>query len=199
MCAQVLRGALRTRAGAAAARATAAVAWLLAAGVCTLSVPGAAARAPGAQVPESNVPDVITRASGLRVTPMPRVAQLYARNCQGCHGHLGVSVAEIPRLSERIGYFARIPEGRRYLVQVPNVAMNPSSDEDIAELLNWVLDTYSRAQLPAHFRPYTAQEVGRLRKARIDVSATRQRVIERLVALKLLPSADVLAIPTSIR
>ncbi len=145
----------------------------------------------------SNVPDVVAQRSGLRLDPMPPVAQRYARNCQGCHGELGISVPQIPRLAERVGYFVRLPEGRRYLVQVPNVAMNPSSDAEIAELLNWVLTTYSRAQLPANFRPYTAPEVGRLRRERINVMQTRQRIIARLVALKLVPSADVLAIPAS--
>jgi len=145
----------------------------------------------------TNVPDAITRQSGLRLEPMPRAAQLYAANCQGCHGHRGVSVSEIPTLAGRIGYFARIPEGRRYLVQVPNVAMNPSSDAEIAEMLNWVLRTYSRAQLPADFQPYTAEEVAGLRPERIDVPATRRSVIERLVASKQVPAADVLAIPQS--
>ena len=107
----------------------------------------------------TNVPDAITRTTGLKLEPMPRAARTYATNCQGCHGAEGVSVTEIPSLAGRIGYFARIPEGRRYLVQVPNVALNPSSDEDIAEMMNWLLDTYSRAQLPNDFQPYTAQEL----------------------------------------
>lgn len=126
---------------------------------------------------------------------MPRPARTYATNCQGCHGDLGTSALEIPTLAGRVGYFARIPAGRKYLVQVPNVALNPSSDEDIAEMLNWVLNTYSHAQLPPDFQPYTAAEVAVLRKDRIDVIAHRQRVIEQLVAAKQIPSADALALP----
>lgn len=143
----------------------------------------------------SNVPDVLTRQSGLRVAPMPRAAQTYATNCQGCHGDLGSSAKEIPTLVGRVGYFARLPEGRRYLVQVPNVALNPSSDADIAAVLNWVLMTYSRAQLPGQFRPYTAQEVAELRKARIDVVAERQRIVRQLLAAGQIASAEVLALP----
>ena len=131
----------------------------------------------------------------LHLSPMPRAARIYAENCQGCHGATGVSVTEIPTLAGRIGYFVRIPEGRRYLMQVPNVALNPSSDEDIANMMNWLLATYSREQLPADFRPYSAEEVGELRKVRIDVAADRRRVIAQLVAVKQLPSPDVLAIP----
>jgi mono/diheme cytochrome c family protein len=145
----------------------------------------------------TNVPDAVTRKSGLRLAPMSRPSQLYAANCQGCHGERGVSVPEIPPLAGRIGYFVRVPAGRDYLLQVPNVALNPSSDEAIAEMMNWVLITFSSAQMPADFQPYTAQEVGRLRRARIDVRARRRQIVDQLVALHEIPSADVLAISPS--
>jgi mono/diheme cytochrome c family protein len=148
-----------------------------------------------AAAPGSNVPDVVTRRSGLTLAPMPRAAQLYASNCQGCHGELGSSAAEIPTLAGRVGYFTRLPAGRRYLVQVPNVALNANSDADIAAVLNWLLATYSRAQLPPDFEPYTASEVGELRQARIDVAATRRRVIDALAAAGQIPSTDTLALP----
>ena len=158
----------------------------------------AAAASPAlAQSAPSNVPDVIARKSGLHLEPMARAAVTYAANCQGCHGEKGVSVTEIPSLAGRIGYFTRTPAGRRYLVQVPNVALNPSSDEDIARMMNWLLDTYSRAQLASDFEPYSTEEVAHLRKARIDAPAERRRVVDELVRLKQVPSPDVLAIPHS--
>jgi mono/diheme cytochrome c family protein len=150
------------------------------------------------QAQGTNVPDAVTRLSGLRVAPMPRAGQTYATNCQGCHGDLGASATEIPTLTDRVGYFARIPSGRQYLVQVPNVALNPSSDAEIAAVLNWMLVTYSRAQLPRDFQPYTAAEVAALRKVRIDVVAQRRRVIEELVAARQIPSADALALPSTV-
>ena len=143
------------------------------------------------------VPDVIAQQAGLRLRPMSPAARFYAMNCQGCHGNLGVSVAEIPPLAGRMGYFVRIPEGRRYLIELPNIAMNPGSNEEIAAVLNWALYTYSRAQLPASFEPYTAAEVGQWRKQRIDVSARRRQVIERLLALGQIPSGQVLALSAS--
>lgn len=151
--------------------------------------------APAHIVALTNVPDAVTRSSGLRVEPMPRPARIYAENCQGCHGWTGVSVTEIPTLAGRIGYFARTEAGRRYLMQVPNVALNPSSDGDIAGMMNWLLGAVSREQLPSDFEPYSAEEVGRLRKIRIDAPAERRRVIDELVAAKQIPSPDVLAIP----
>lgn len=160
-------------------------------GLCALPIAGQ----DQAHRPASNVPDVLTRQSGLRVAPMPRAARTYATNCQGCHGELGVSASEIPTLAGRVGYFTRLAEGRRYIVQVPNVALNPSSDEDIAAVLNWVLLTYSRRELSPDFEPYTAAEVSELRKSRIDVVAERRRVIQQLVASRQIASADVLALP----
>jgi cytochrome c553 len=146
----------------------------------------------------SNVPDVLTRQSGLRLTPMSHSARVYAENCQGCHGAQGVSVTEIPTLAGRVGYFARSSEGRSYLIQVPNVALNPSSDEDIAALMNWLLYTYSREQMPDDFKPYSAEEVGVLRKQRVDIAAQRRRIVEQLTAAGQLPSPAALAIPRSV-
>ncbi len=149
--------------------------------------------APPPADPDTNVPDAVTRKSGLRLAPMSRPSQLYAANCQGCHGETGVSVPEIPPLAGRIGYFVRIPAGRDYLLQVPNVALNPNSDQAIAEMMNWVLVTFSRAQMPEDFRPYSAEEVGRLRRERIDVKARRRQIVDELVAQHAIPSADWLA------
>ena len=146
----------------------------------------------------SNVPDVLTRQSGLRLTPMSHAARVYAENCQGCHGPQGISVTEIPTLAGRVGYFARSAEGRSYLIQVPNVALNPSSDEEIAGLMNWLLYTYSRQQMPDDFKPYSAAEVGLLRKQRVDIAAQRRRVVDQLYAAGQLPSAAALAISRSV-
>jgi mono/diheme cytochrome c family protein len=168
----------------------------VAARCCSIMLLWAAATAGHTQdAPATNVPDAITRKTGLHLEPMSHAAVTYAENCQGCHGAAGVSVTEIPTLAGRIGYFARTPEGRSYLVQVPNVALNPSSDQDIAELMNWVLNTYSRAQLPRDFQPYSTEEVALLRKVRIDVVAHRRHIVEQLVVLKQIASPDVLAIP----
>jgi len=162
-----------------------------AAALCVvMAMPGTAQEVTG-----SNVPDALTRKSGLRLTPMAHAARTYAENCQGCHGAQGISVTEIPTLAGRIGYFARSPDGRQYLIEVPNVALNPGSDADIAELMNWVLNTYSRAQMPDHFVPYSAAEVASLRKQRVDLAAERRRIVERLLAAGQIPSPEALAIP----
>lgn len=169
-------------------------AWIHACTVLLAALCGPGSTVSAQSVPAA-VPDAVARRSGLRLVPMAHAARTYAENCQGCHGEAGVSVTEIPPLAGRVGYFARTPLGREYLVQVPNVALNPSSDADIAELMNWLLATYSRAQMPADFVPYTAGEVATLRRVRIDPAAARRRVVEDLSASGLLPDPDALAVP----
>jgi mono/diheme cytochrome c family protein len=123
---------------------------------------------------------------------LSRPAALYASNCAGCHGHTGRSVSEIPTLVDRVGYFARIPEGRAYLAEVPNVAMSALDDADLAAMLSWLLRTYSAAQLPADFRDYTAAEVAAYRQQRIIPWQRRQELVHQLLAAGAIPSAQVL-------
>ncbi len=90
----------------------------------------------------------------------------------------------MPRLANSMGYFVRIPQGRAYLVEVPGVATAPLSDEEIAEVLNWMLLTFSRPQLPAHFTPYTAAEISKYRMHKlIDVAQTRRRLAAQLKSM----------------
>jgi mono/diheme cytochrome c family protein len=136
----------------------------------------------------------VAPAAAIDATPgglaqLSRPAILYASNCAGCHGHTGRSVSEIPTLVDRIGYFARIPAGRAYLAEVPNVAMSALGDEDLAVMLSWLLRTYSADQLPADFRDYTAAEVGAYRQQRIVPWVRRQELVRQLVSEGQLPSA----------
>lgn len=135
-------------------------------------------------------PDEHAKTHSTAVRHLSRPATTYAANCAGCHGQSGRSVGEIPTLVDRIGYFARIPEGRAYLVQVPNVAMSAVRDEELAEMLNWLLHTYSAAQLPSDFRAYTGAEVTELRKVRIVPWSRRKEVVQALLAAGQIPSTD---------
>ncbi len=172
------------RAGAACARVVRLAAALL-------GYAGAvAAQAGDAAAP---VPDLPIERSGAPVPRIQGAVEDYARHCQGCHGHLGYSAHEIPILKDRVGYFAHTAEGRAYLVQVPNVAQAHLSDEQLARLLNWLLQTYGKAQLPLDFAPYTAAEVGALRRHKLEqVIALRRRVVAGLVAAGVIPGPEAL-------
>lgn len=107
----------------------------------------------------------------------------YTLHCQGCHGAdgLGSLPERVPPLANSIGNFLRVSDGRRYLVQVPGVAYAGLDDADLAQLLNYVLERFSAAQLPTEFRPYTAAEVTSVRREREDIVALRGRLTTELL------------------
>jgi hypothetical protein len=127
----------------------------------------------------------------LSIPRFDRAAELYSRNCQGCHGHTGVSVDEVPDLRDRVGFFLHTPEGRDYIVRVPGVAFALIDDEGLALTLNWALETFSARQLPEDWLPYTADEVGRLRRRPVaNVTSERAAVVARLVRHGIIPDAQ---------
>ena len=91
----------------------------------------------------------------------------YMLQCQGCHGPNGDGSGDVPALSNFVGQFLRVPGGREFLVQVPGSANADLNDQELAEVLNWLLVTLSKEQLPTDYAPFNAGEVGELRlKAR---------------------------------
>ncbi|MDO5090785.1 MAG: cytochrome c [Cardiobacteriaceae bacterium] len=114
--------------------------------------------------------------------PSPaRAESLYKIHCQGCHlpDGSGFEKRHVPNMKDRVGRFLLVPEGRAYLLQVPGAAGTPISDEELMLVTNWILWTFSRAQLPADYQPYTLAEVRELRMMpRDDINARRERLLE---------------------
>ncbi len=107
----------------------------------------------------------------------------YMLNCQGCHLPDGGGAGDVPRMKDFVGNFLKVPGGRAFLVQVPGAANAPLDDARLAALLNWMLVEISRDQLPADFRPYSADEVGEYRTTRLrDVLQTRAQLIQKIAA-----------------
>jgi mono/diheme cytochrome c family protein len=105
-------------------------------------------------------------------------------NCMGCHLADGVGAPpEIPRLADRVGYFLTIPDGRAFLAQVPGAANSLLDDERLARVLNWIIEEYAGASLPAQWQPFDAAEVTQYRAARPDdIDALRHRLTAQLAA-----------------
>ncbi len=106
--------------------------------------------------------------SGIAVTASAddyRALTNYKLHCQGCHmPDMQGAIGAVPRMKNFLGYFLHSPEGRGYIAQVPGVTMSSLKNDDLAELLNWMLLANSKEQLPASFKPYTTAEVAELRK-----------------------------------
>lgn len=106
----------------------------------------------------------------------------YMLHCQGCHLPDGEGIeGRVPPLKDFVGLFPNSDDGRAYLINVSGVAMSALDDEKLSELINWVLRTFSKEELPVPFRPYTASEVAGLRKQpEIDPQTRRARILENL-------------------
>lgn len=110
----------------------------------------------------------------------------YQLQCAGCHLGSGEGAPrnDTPRMSGFVGNFLRVEGGREFLVRVPGVAQAALSDAQIAELLNWILDPQhgmAGASTPADFRPYSAEEVGKVRRnALLNLPETRAALITRM-------------------
>ena len=106
----------------------------------------------------------------------------YQLNCQGCHLADGAGTpGSVPRLADSVARFLAVPGGRDYLARVPGVAQAPLDDAATAAVLNYILEHFDHAHVPADFAPYTAQEIGDLRKRPLtDVEKVRQGLIAAL-------------------
>jgi hypothetical protein len=109
----------------------------------------------------------------------------YQLGCGGCHGENGTSNSKlVPELRGQVGFFLNTPEGREYLVRLPNVAFSTMSDQELADVLNFMVFRIGGASVPAHAAPYTIAEVARLRKQPLnEVSLVdyRKRLVEMLI------------------
>ena len=103
-------------------------------------------------------------------------------HCQGCHLPGAEGFADkVPGMKDFVGVFLHSEEGRAFLIRVPGVATASLPDDQLAELVNWVLLTYSPQQLPDPFVPYSVPEVATLRiKLEADPETTRSRILEEI-------------------
>ncbi|MET0658896.1 MAG: hypothetical protein ABW110_12140 [Steroidobacteraceae bacterium] len=89
----------------------------------------------------------------------------YLEGCGGCHGIHGSSARdEVPELRDAVGWFLCTQRGREYIVRLPNVAFANADDELLAQLMNFVVFDLGGPSVPSNATPYSAQEVGVLRK-----------------------------------
>jgi mono/diheme cytochrome c family protein len=124
---------------------------------------------------------LITLAAGSQATMAYEPRINYMLQCMGCHTPDGSGEpGRVPSIKETLVPFAAAPSGRRFLVQVPGVSQSTLSDAELAELLNWMIQTLGNTR-PAHFKPFTAAEVsGYRRTPLVGVKAARAALIQEL-------------------
>jgi mono/diheme cytochrome c family protein len=122
-------------------------------------------------------------------------AELYTLNCWGCHKPRAEGIpGAVPRLADSMADFLQVPGGREYLVEVPGVAASALSDAEVAQVLNWLLFTFNKAEMPSNFTPYTAAEVAKYRPHQlVRITETRDTLVKRLKAKGIVVPDDQLA------
>ncbi|MCG6942949.1 MAG: cytochrome c [Thiohalocapsa sp.] len=118
-------------------------------------------------------------------------AKNYQLRCSGCHTMQGAGHPEqgVPDFRGMVGSFASTEGGRKYLLHVPGVIASSLSDREIAEVLNLIMQRWAGESLPAHYDPFTAAEVTRLRAAPIGNLVKYRRAVAKDLRAKDLPVA----------
>jgi mono/diheme cytochrome c family protein len=108
----------------------------------------------------------------------------YVLHCQGCHTADGSGLeGKVPSLRPTLVPFATIPQGRKYLVQVPGVAQSTLTDTETAAVLNWMLRNLADQKRLAGISAFTEKEVAEYRATRlIEVQATRAKLLAKFAA-----------------
>jgi mono/diheme cytochrome c family protein len=106
------------------------------------------------------------------------VRSLYVVHCAGCHGidGAGAQAANVPDI-RRLGNFLRVEGGRAFVISVPGVMGSGLTDQQVADVTNWLLATMAKASVPEGHQPYDAAEVQRARAVPlVDVAAARRQL-----------------------
>lgn len=85
------------------------------------------------------------------VTAQERSAwQNYILRCTGCHGLSGegTEIGGVPSFIDSIGIIANEEIGRTYLMHVPGVVNSSLSNREIADVMNFVIKTWSDGAPP---------------------------------------------------
>jgi hypothetical protein len=108
--------------------------------------------------------------------------EAWTLNCMGCHTGEGHAIpGKVPPLAGELGHLVRLPEGREFVMRVPGASNSSLTDAELANVLNWLIDTKNADTRPVDFRPYTAEEIAaRRRPALTDVAKHRAALVESL-------------------
>ena len=121
----------------------------------------------------------------MRGVSNPQQARIdYMLKCQGCHRPDGTGDDRSnPPMKNIVARFLGVPGGREFLGRVPGVSTVDLDDLRLANLLNWTLYTYDPAHMPTDFQPYTAKEIGELRRhpLRLERADMRARLVAGFV------------------
>lgn len=109
----------------------------------------------------------------------------YQMFCQGCHTPDGSGARSVPRMKDHVGYFLTTAQGREYLVRVPGSATSALDDEQLAEVLNWIILEFAGNSSSEDYDRYTSVEVAQLRRRPLnEVAQYRAQLLVEIASAK---------------
>lgn len=108
-------------------------------------------------------------------------------HCQGCHLPDATGTpGGAPNMAGEVARFLKVDGGREYLTRVPGVANAGLPDDQLTELLNWLLVEFDESHLPDDFRPFTVEEIalGRKQPYVSEAAAVRAALREKISSEK---------------
>ena len=73
--------------------------------------------------------------------------------------------------------FMASQSGREYLVRVPGSANSTLDDEQLAEVLNWILVNFTKQETKQTWQPFIASEVAEYRKSPLFETVNYRRAL----------------------
>ena len=127
-------------------------------------------------------------------TPLPAAQVAYLTSCGGCHGIEGRSApGSVPTLRGLTGSFLCTPQGRDFIIRLPDVALTQLSDRRLTEVMNFVVfDLGAPVAGGEKASLYTVAEVARLRHHPLTdtgLTAYRNQVVAGLASRCRVPQA----------
>ncbi|MDO6442739.1 MULTISPECIES: cytochrome C [unclassified Marinobacter] len=109
----------------------------------------------------------------------------YQLQCLGCHltNGEGSPRNDVPMMTGFVGNFLKVKGGREFLIQVPGSSLSALNNQQLADLLNWMLtdDGIASGSAPDGFKPYTGEEVEAYREVMIkDLPGYRLNLIKQI-------------------
>lgn len=88
----------------------------------------------------------------------------YQMFCQGCHAADGSGHKSVPELKGFMHKFMATQQGREYLIRVPGAANAALNDEQLTEVMNWMLRNFGDSSEGSSWKPFEVSEISKYRK-----------------------------------
>ncbi len=133
---------------------------------------------------EENNDEVITQQSeNIVVSKMKSPQALYRLRCSGCHqvNGMGSPGGGVPPFPDYLGPMASDQEGRIYIAHVPGVMSARLNDDQLADVLNYLIDVWGENADGTRPKYFTAKELEELKAVPVqNIVEYRRGIVKRL-------------------